>query len=102
MLLAGAIDIPTELILAFLAGLLIAAILVVSTGGLLAWSISGRRRSAFRLGSLAFLGVAVLTAGSLDLEWAVGAGYAASAVTGGLHRRVARRRSPAPPSLSPD
>ena len=89
MLFAGAIEIPTELIIAILAGLLLAALLVISTGGLLAWMIC-RERKAFWLGSLAFLlVVALLARQSVDLEASVMGGYAASALVGFVARRVA-------------
>ena len=88
MLFAGAIEIPTELIIAILAGLLLAALLVISTGGLLAWVLC-RERKAFWLGSLAFLLVAgLLTKQSVDLEASVMGGYAASAVVGLVARRA--------------
>ena len=46
-------SVPTELIVAILAALLLVAVLVISTGGLLAWLLC-RERKAFWLGSLAF------------------------------------------------
>jgi hypothetical protein len=59
MLFAGAIDVPTELVFAILAGLAIAGALVSATGGLVAWLLC-RQRRAFWLGSLAFAIVAVV------------------------------------------
>ena len=88
MLFAGAIEIPTELIVAILAGLLLAALVVISTGGLLAWVLC-RERKAFWLGSLAFLLVAgFLAKQSVDLEASVIGGYTASALVGLVQRRV--------------